>query len=445
MKNVKIEFGITNNSRNDHQYKDKTSSNNSSYSPLLSKPIFPNINQSKVDGTVRKKKLFNSASSVMLYPKKKLQSNFVKLTPDSNKYTKNEKYIHNKKMLLETFRLTHSKFINSDNKPDPYKKAMSIHNSKENLQKKPKVLLVQSKKEIKSMLLDNSLIKEKDIIPQVSNESSQINMSHNLIDNKPIPSLLCRKEINHIPVLAQMPETHNNLYSSWSEKSRYLKLLESLLKLKSMINLDSRNAFKYLKQYLYSNGITNMDLYSNLYLVNFSNYLHTDFCKTINPNKNIKEILMDALILGKQQLSESERTKYISPYLKIKNIIRKDNRYQEKKLDRYDILKLERQRRMYEEKKVGNSIEDIKEKLEDELHEITPYSESNPFLMERNNNVCNNFYITLEDNKKEVHQLEPSQNSTMMNFEVIKKNKKITEYANLERIKQRIKSPESII
>ena len=100
---------------------------------------------------------------------------------------------------------------------------------------------------------------------------------------------------------------------------------------------------------------------------------------------------------------------------------------------------------MYEEKKVGNSIEDIKEKLEDELHEITPYGDSNPFLMERNNNVCNNFYITLEDNKKEVHQLEPSQNSTMMNFEVIKKNKKITEYANLERIKQKIKSPESIV
>ena len=310
--------------------------------------------------------------------------------------------------------------------------------------KNPKVLLVQNKKEIQS-ILQNSLIKENDIIPQVSNESTQINMSHSFIDNKPIPSLLCRKEIDHIPVLAQMPETHNNLYSSWSEKSRYLKVLESLLKLKSMINLDSRNAFKYLKQYLYSNGITDMDLYSNLYLVNFSNYLHTDFCRTIDPNKNIKEILMDALILGKQQYNDSERTKYISPYLKIKNIIRKDNRYQEKKLDRYDILKLERQRRMYEEKKVGNSIEDIKEKLEDELHEITPYGDSNPFLMERNNNVCNNFYITLEDNKKEVHQLEPSQNSTMMNFEVIKKNKKITEYANLERIKQKIKSPESIV
>ena len=441
MKNVKIEFGITNNSRNEHQHKGKISSNNSSYSPLLSKPIFPNINQSKGDGTGRKKKLFNSASSVMLFPKKKLQSNFVKLTPDSNKYTKNDKYIHNKKMLLETFRLTHSKIINSDNKLDLYKKAMSIQRKPS---KKPKVLLVQNKKEIQS-ILQNSLIKENDIIPQVSNESTQINMSHSLIDNKPIPSLLCRKEIDHIPVLAQMPETHNNLYSSWSEKSRYLKVLESLLKLKSMINLDSRNAFKYLKQYLYSNGITDMDLYSNLYLVNFSNYLHTDFCRTIDPNKNIKEILMDALILGKQQYNDSERTKYISPYLKIKNIIRKDNRYQEKKLDRYDILKLERQRRMYEEKKVGNSIEDIKEKLEDELHEITPYGDSNPFLMERNNNVCNNFYITLEDNKKEVHQLEPSQNSTMMNFEVIKKNKKITEYANLERIKQKIKSPESIV
>ena len=59
MKNVKIEFGITNNSRNEHQHKGKISSNNSSYSPLLSKPIFPNINQSKGDGTGRKKKLFN--------------------------------------------------------------------------------------------------------------------------------------------------------------------------------------------------------------------------------------------------------------------------------------------------------------------------------------------------------------------------------------------------
>ena len=81
----------------------------------------------------------------MLFPKKKLQSNFVKLTPDSNKYTKNEKYIHNKKMLLETFRLTHSKIINSDNKLDLYKKAMSIQRKPS---KKPKVLLVQNKHKV---------------------------------------------------------------------------------------------------------------------------------------------------------------------------------------------------------------------------------------------------------------------------------------------------------
>ena len=111
MKNVKIEFGITNNSRNEHQHKGKISSNNSSYSPLLSKPIFPNINQSKGDGTGRKKKLFNSASSVMLFPKKKLQSNFVKLTPDSNKYTKNDKYIHNEGVNYITYKGSQVKIV----------------------------------------------------------------------------------------------------------------------------------------------------------------------------------------------------------------------------------------------------------------------------------------------------------------------------------------------
>lgn len=146
-----------------------------------------------------------------------------------------------------------------------------------------------------------------------------------LLNNQPLPSLMCRKEIKNIPIIANYPDLFNNLYSTSSEKERYYRLLEAFLKLKSMIEIDSRNTFKYFKEFLYKNGITNKEYYTNEYLLNLSDFIKSDFSSQINPNKNITQNLYDILTKGRNHnhLKRNNSSSYISPLInrnKNKNI-----------------------------------------------------------------------------------------------------------------------------
>ena len=169
-------------------------------------------------------------------------------------------------------------------------------------------------------------------------------------------------------------------------------------------------------------------------MVNLTNYLRGDFIRTIDPNKPLRDILIDALILGKQ-LNQQRHTTYTSPFLLVKNkVSSKREREVEEKIDRYEIFKLEQQKRMYEMKEIGDNIINIKEKLEDELAKMT--KNENQVVQNENTNYVSNFYITMGD-KKEIIQINTNK-ELGINFELIKKSKKITEFANLEKIKEKM-------
>lgn len=430
MKNVNIEFDY---SRNKLE-KSNIIVNNYNYSPLLSKKSLPSISNFKIISPKNKKALINSSSSLTLLPKKQFKSNFIKLSPESNTFTKNQQYIHNKKMLLETLKESNNNLSFSNLKNDIRKKVVLSHNTGIIEKQKNRIMII-TKKNLSHMITKRStdmLNKEE----TTNNNPFQIVLPQKkVLEHKYIPSLLYRKEINKIPVQPQIPIMSNNQFASFSEQTRYSKFIESLLKLSNMINLDSHNSFKYLKEFLYSNGIYDKEFYTNKYLVNLTNYLRGDFIRTIDPNKPLRDILIDALILGKQ-LNQQKHTTYISPFLLVNNKVSssKREREAEDKVDRYEIFKLEQQKRMYEMKEIGENIINIKEKLEDELAKMT--KNESPVVQNENTNYVSNFYITMGD-KKEIIQINTNK-ELGINFELIKKSKKITEFANLEKIKEKM-------
>lgn len=428
MQSVDIDFGCSKNKFK----KSNIIVNNYNFSPLLSKKNLPSIINFRTISPKNKKKLNSSSSSHTLLPKKNFKSNFIKLSPESNTFTKNQQYIQNKKMLLETLKESNKGLSFSVLKSDLRKKVVLSHNSGIIEKQKNKVMIIP-KKNLSHMATKRSV----DILnnePTSNNDFFQkVIPRKKVLEQKYIPSLLYRKEINKIPVQPQLPIMSNNKFSSSSEQARYLKFIGSLLKLSNMINLDSHNSFKYLKEFLYSNGIYDKEFYSNKYLVNLSNYLRGDFIKTIDPNKPLKEILIDALILGKQ-LNQQKQEKYISPFLINNNngSSKKKEREVKKTIDRYEIFKLEQQKKNYETKEIEGNVNDIKEQLENELTKVTKNDSSTI----QNESYVSNFYITM-GNKKEIIQVN-TQKELGVNFELIKKNKKITEFANLEKIKEKM-------
>ena len=155
------------------------------------------------------------------------------------------------------------------------------------------------------------------IIKKVNIENKQNNIIYNF---PPVPTIIKRKEIDKIPICPIIPLTYKNKFSSLSEYSRFMKFNEELLKLKEQITIDSKNCFKYLKEFMNYNGIKKEIYYTNKYLCNFSNFIKSDFCNSINPNISLQENIIIGLKQGSivyTGLKEEEKEKiFISPFIK---------------------------------------------------------------------------------------------------------------------------------
>jgi hypothetical protein len=158
-----------------------------------------------------------------------------------------------------------------------------------------------------------------DTISLLNDTSKIINQIN--IDNKqniifqnfpPVSTLIKRKEIDKIPICPIIPLTYKNQFSSLSEYNRYMKFNEELLKLKEQITIDSKNCFKYLKEFMNYNGIKNEIYYTNKYLCNLSNFIKSDFCNSINPNLTLQQNIILGLKQGglvTSRLNEEEKEK----------------------------------------------------------------------------------------------------------------------------------------
>ena len=182
------------------------------------------------------------------------------------------------------------------------------------------------KRKIKYSLNENNSNKKIKTNKNLSDTISLLNDTTKIIkkiniDNKqniifqnfpPVSTLIKRKEIDKIPICPIIPLTYKNQFSSLSEYNRYMKFNEELLKLKEQITIDSKNCFKYLKEFMNYNGIKNEIYYTNKYLCNLSNFIKSDFCNSINPNLTLQQNIILGLKQGglvTSRLNEEEKEK----------------------------------------------------------------------------------------------------------------------------------------
>ena len=186
------------------------------------------------------------------------------------------------------------------------------------------------------------------------NNRNTFNMNNSMNFKKYFPhisGLINRKEINNIPICPNLLITYKNKYANYSEYNRFMKFNEELLKLRAQINLDSKNTFKYLKEFMRYYGITNEYYYKNNFLCNFNNFVKSNFVNIINPNFSLQQNIINALLKGgivNTGFKEEEKV-FISPFIKEEKepkIFDKMTNNIKKKIETMCIVSLEKQQKL---------------------------------------------------------------------------------------------------
>ena len=277
-----------------------------SYSPLKKKRIRGKLLLQSASSLIKSR---NNADTLkhLIKHEKHLIANMKHLKDisyrNNNYQPLNVKYISKGELYLSTLRVDN----NNKNDSSLSTKAISnnnvVHNNKA-------IIKSNSLPNIKSnytRLQQQSLITSLDsysnacsVIEDKRNDFNYNNKEHNVHAEsnqfKPTASVICRRAIDKIPIMIQYPSVYDNYFVSDSERHRYYKLFISLYKIKSMVQLDQQNAFKYLKEFIYACGIKQhvyytKDKLSKLYL--FLSNSH--FPSSINPNQTLRELLLDIL------------------------------------------------------------------------------------------------------------------------------------------------------
>jgi hypothetical protein len=180
------------------------------------------------------------------------------------------------------------------------------------------------------------------------------NITLMFVKNKnPIAALINRKEINKIPISPNLPLTYKNKFANHSEYNRFMKFNEELLKLREQITIDSKNSFKYLKEFINFYGIKDECYYKNNCLCNLSNFIKSDFVNNINPNFSLQQNLINALNEGaiiNTGYKEDEKL-FISPFIKNEG---EDKKYIKigknikNKIEIMSVISLEKQKQLNE-------------------------------------------------------------------------------------------------
>ena len=212
-----------------------------------------------------------------------------------------------------------------------------------------KILLsneIKTHKKSLSSSLSNKINDTTNLFNKLDTNKNNNIIKNNCLVNKYIPCLINKKVINNIPICINMPLHYKNKYANHSEYNRFIKFNEELLKLRALITLDSKNNFKYLKEFINFYGIKDECFYKNNYLCNLSNFVKSNFINKINPNFSLRQNLIHALMEGavvNTGFLEEEKI-FISPYIK-KTLFKKyPNRNTLNKKEIMSVIDLEKQK-----------------------------------------------------------------------------------------------------
>ena len=226
-------------------------------------------------------------------------------------------------------------------------KKIEIKNCLNKIEKK--ILLsneIKTHKKSLSSSLSNKINDTTNLFNKLDTNKNNNIIKNNCLVNKYIPCLINKKVINNIPICINMPLHYKNKYANHSEYNRFIKFNEELLKLRALITLDSKNNFKYLKEFINFYGIKDECFYKNNYLCNLSNFVKSNFINKINPNFSLRQNLIHALMEGavvNTGFLEEEKI-FISPYIK-KTLFKKyPNRNTLNKKEIMSVIDLEKQK-----------------------------------------------------------------------------------------------------
>ena len=127
---------------------------------------------------------------------------------------------------------------------------------------------------------------------------------HSTIERSPkhITRFLERKIINDIPVTYPLYISHNNRYSSMSEKNRVDRILSKLICLQTHIIRDNLNKFEIIKEFLSKNGFKDEKYFRHESLNNFYHYLLKPF--TFPPEYILADVINEGIKYKPQLLSD---------------------------------------------------------------------------------------------------------------------------------------------
>jgi hypothetical protein len=123
---------------------------------------------------------------------------------------------------------------------------------------------------------------------KVRNSDDLLSKKKNFLKNHAMTHYLGKKG-DEIPYVFPFATVHQNNYNSYSEKNRYEKVTEQLLKLRYFIQKDEQNEKKYLQEFIMKHNIYDEAFYTDESLKNFMNFLNSDF--NINPGRTVREII----------------------------------------------------------------------------------------------------------------------------------------------------------
>lgn len=145
---------------------------------------------------------------------------------------------------------------------------------------------------------------------------------------KHITRYLERKKINDIPVTFPLFISHNNRYSSMSEKSRIDRILSKLICLKTHIIRDKFNKNDILKEFLLKNGFKDEKYFTRESMNNLYNYLLKPF--SFSPEFLLIDVINEGINykheLQQEEIYEPEDKNFLNYSPKRKNFIELGNK-----------------------------------------------------------------------------------------------------------------------
>ena len=246
-----------------------------------------------------------------------IESNFISIPKEENYFTKNDSYINNKKIqFYDKYKFDNNKFTSE--KRNIYNIKKLFQRRKKNYFKSEFRLIKKNNKQIFEFNSEkhNRLFYsyDKDYLKNNNNSLYQkINImknkiyknyfNNNNLKNQKISNLsgyeylLNKKQNKELLYSIKKNVIFNknlNYNNNYSEKNRYIKMIEIFSNLKNLIMLDKNsNKFDYIKEFLKKNKIETNN-YNNENLKNFFNFISMEIIP-VDLTKSLKQNILNGL------------------------------------------------------------------------------------------------------------------------------------------------------